>query len=103
MAKKVSDLVLNLLHRSYFWDIQFRPGRRIPERLIIERVISYGTLDDLKLIINYFGKEVVKDVVKKLNYLDPKTFNFTSEYFHISKKEFNCYTRKQSMPQFWNS
>ncbi len=95
--------IKSLLKQSYFWDIDFRSGKTVSKRLIIERVLSLGTLDELTLLLNYYGREEVEKILMNLNYIDPKTLNFASKYFGRSKKTFKCYTRKQLIPQHWNS
>jgi hypothetical protein len=91
------------LNKTYFWDI-------IPEnldetqskRLIIERVMNYGTLGEIRLIIDHYGKEEIRKTICSLNYIDPKTLNFLSLLFHIPKTRFKCFTRKQLTPQHWS-
>ena len=91
-----------LLRRSYFWDIDLSPGKIVPTRLIVERIFTLGTLAEVALLLKYFGKDEVEEVLINLNYLDSKTLNFVSKYFGRSKNRFKCYIRKQSMPQLWN-
>ena len=95
--------IKSLLKQSYFWDVDFTSGKTVSKRLIVERIFSYGTLAEMTLLINYYGKGEVEKILIKLNYLDPKTLNFASKYFSRAKKTFKCYTRKQLMPQHWNS
>jgi hypothetical protein len=95
------DLVKQL-KPQYFWDVD----RKIMDdnnakRMIIERVFCLGTLKEIALIINHYGKEEIINVVCRLNYLDPKTLNFISKFFHLPKKKFACYTRSQSHQQYW--
>jgi hypothetical protein len=94
--------ISGLLKRSYFWDIDITPGKTVSTRLIIERIFSLGTLAEVALLLEYFGRKEVEEILMNLNYLDPKTLNFASAFFKKSKKRFKCYTRKQSMPQLWN-
>lgn len=91
-------------HEQLFWDIDLKgldPDRS--KRLIIERVFALGSLKEIKLLIDYYGKYIVLDVLKKLNYIDPKTLNFVSVYFNVSLESFVCYKRKQLTRQHWNS
>jgi len=89
---------------QYFWDVDTSDnGIHISQRLIIERIFSYGTLVEIKLLIDHFGKKKVLEELCNLNYLDPKTLNFASKLFNKPKKSFRCYTRKQLMTQYWNS
>lgn len=94
--------ISELLKKTYFWDVDITPGKTIPARLIVERIVTLGTLAEVAMLLKYFGKEEVEKILINLNYLDSKTLNFVSKYFGKSKKRFKCYIRKQLMPQFWN-
>lgn len=95
--------LLEKLNKAYFWDTNFeRLDEEKSKRLIIERVMNYGNLLEIQLVKSYYGIEAIKSVVCKLNYIDPKTLNFISLFFGISKTKFKCYTKKQSTPQHWN-
>ncbi len=97
------DLVKKLTPQ-YFWDIDRKTlDDNYSKRLIIERVFSLGTLKEINLVINFYGKEETQKVICSLHYLDPKTLNFASKILNLRKKEFACYTRSQLHPIFWNS
>jgi hypothetical protein len=102
MITKEKDNIASLLKRSYFWDIDPGVGKTVSQRLIIERIFSLGTLTEMALLIKHYGEEEVEKTLISLNYIDPKTLNFASKYFGISKKAFKYYTRKQLMPQLWS-
>jgi hypothetical protein len=92
------------LNPQYFWDVDIRRlDTLISKRLIIGRVFELGTSKEINLIIKYYGSGEVVDVLKRLNYIDPKTLNFVSKLFKISLKSFKCYTRKQLNHQHWDS
>lgn len=94
--------LLKQLDKTYFWDID--PGQLDEFRsrkLIIERVMNFGNLREIKLILEHYGREEVKKTVCDLNYLDPKTLHFLSLLFNIPKKEFKCYTRNPSTDKHW--
>jgi hypothetical protein len=92
------------LNPLYFWEMDIRELDPIKsKRLIIERVFVMGTSKEINLIIKYYGTGEVVNVLKNLNYIDPKTLNFVSKLFKISLQSFKCYTRNQSNPQHWNS
>jgi hypothetical protein len=100
--KTKKDLV-NSLKEMYFWDIdRTDPDSEISDRLIIERVFSIGDLQEIKLILDYYGEKKTVGILMSLNCLDPKTLNFVSKLFKKPKKSFKCYIRKLSMPQLWN-
>lgn len=95
--------LLEKLNKTYFWDID--PDlldENKSKRIIIERVMNFGNLREIKLIFSHYGKEEVKNTVCNLNYIDPKTLNFLSLLLSVPKSEFKCYIRKQSTSQPWN-
>ena len=102
MIMKEKYDITSLLKQSYFWDIDLTSTKTVSKRLIVERIFSLGTLAEMTLLLNYFGKGEVEKILINLNYIDPKTLNFASKYFSRSKKTFKCYTRKQLMSQLWN-
>ena len=94
---------LHNVNAAYFWDIDISTLDEIKsKRLIIERVVSLGNLDEIKLVVNYYGKKELINTICKLNYLDSKTLNFFSLIFNVPKSNFKCFTRKQLKPQHWN-
>jgi hypothetical protein len=102
MVVEDKENIEDILKRSYFWDVDITHGKAVSKRLIIERIISFGTLAEMVFLFRYYGRDEVEKVLLNLNYIDPKTLNFVSKYFNKSKKEFRCYTRKQLTLQHWN-
>jgi len=99
-----NSLILTNINKSYFWDIDLNTlDERKSKRLIIERVINLGNLEELKLLFNYYGKKEVINTIQALNYLDPKTLNFFSLIFNIPKNEFKCFTKKRLTTTHWSS
>ena len=92
------------LNPSYFWDVNI-PGwnEASAARLIIERVFTLGEVHEMNLLISFYGKEKILEVLCNLPYIDPKTFNFIRKLFNKPPEEFRCYQLKQSRPQHWNS
>ena len=96
--------LLSKINPQYFWDVDLLIlDENSSVRLIVERVFSLGEVHEMNLLISYYGREKVIDVLLNLNYLDPKTLNFVSRLFHKPLKSFKCYRLKQSKPQHWNS
>jgi len=94
--------IIEQLKPHYFWDIDFsRINATANKRLIIERIITYGTLDEIDLIVENYGRAEVIKVVQKLTCLDPKTLNFISKLFEIPKNDFKCYG-KPLKSKHWN-
>ena len=95
--------IIEQLNKAYFWDVDIANiDNEKSKRLIIERVINYGNLHEIKLIIDFYGIKEIRSILCKLNYIDPKTLNFVSLLFHVPKTKFKCYTRKQLTNQPWN-
>lgn len=69
------------------------------KRLIIERVLSYGNVEQFKALCKAYKSEEIITEVKQIGYLDPKTYQFAIRFFSIPEKEMKCYTKKQSHPQ----
>lgn len=90
------------VRKEILWDID--PRKLDPDKnkvLIIERVLSYGNLGELKFIFQNYGKEIIRQTVKNIGYLDPKTFEFVTSYLKINKEEMKCYIKKLSAIQHW--
>ena len=69
---------------------------------IISKVVQFGTFNDWNIIKNHYNTKRLKAEVLKMRYLDKKTLSFLSVFFNIPKKEFRCYTTKQSIQKHWN-
>ena len=94
---------LHNVNAAYFWDVEISTlDETKSKRLIIERVVNLGNLDEIKLVVNYYGKKELIKTICKLNYLDSKTLNFLSLIFNVPKSKFKCFTRKQLKLQHWN-
>jgi hypothetical protein len=99
---KTSEIA-SLYSSVLFWDVDISTLEADKNsRLIIERVFSLGTLDEMRTVIKHYGKKRVIDNLARLNYLDEKTLNFVSVVFDKPKTEFRCYLRMQSGPRLWN-
>jgi uncharacterized protein YutE (UPF0331/DUF86 family) len=95
--------ILKEISQHYFWDVDVsRMDANRSRRLIIERVFSLGTAREAMLLVNCYGEREVINILKNLNYMDPKTLNFVSRLFGVPANEFKCYKRAQLNPQHWN-
>jgi hypothetical protein len=104
MAMTKQPDILKLLNPQYFWDVDLsKLNADKSARLIIDRVFCMGKASEIRLVIEYYGSVNVVEILKSLNYLDPKTLNFVSKLFNVSLRNFKCYRRKQLIPQHWNS
>jgi hypothetical protein len=103
VMNSTQNLVKNL-NPQYFWDVDLLKLNDIKgKRLIIERVTTLGSVKEIFLIFERYGRDEIIKTICNINYLDPKTLNFFSKLLNLPKKNFRCYTRRQLKPQHWNS
>jgi hypothetical protein len=95
--------LLQQINPAYFWDVNIDLlDENKSKKLIIERVFSLGSLHEIDLIHNFYGKETVVMMLKSMAYIDPKTLNYISIKYNVPKSRFKCHRRKQSMRGFWD-
>ncbi|RLD51820.1 MAG: hypothetical protein DRJ05_18030 [Bacteroidetes bacterium] len=86
-----------------FWDTDINNLNIIEhKRIIIERVLTLGNLEEFIYILNTFDTKTLVNEIQKLGYIDPKTFSFVISFFNINKDNLRCYTKKQSTTTHWN-
>lgn len=91
------------LRKELFWDVEYdNLDVEKHKRIIIERVLTLGNLDEFMFILNTFSTNTLVDEIKKIAWLDPKTLSFVVSFFNIDKKNLRCYTKKQSTISHWN-
>lgn len=96
--------IIDELDDHYFWDVDTSDlDPYASKRLIIERVFCLGDIEDIRLIIRYYGYADVVEQLADAAYLDPKTLNFVSILFDKPKNEFRCSTPKPLPMQSLNS
>jgi hypothetical protein len=80
------------LSKYLFWDTNIK-NLNFEERasFVLERVFTMGMQEDEWEAIRYYGKERIKEEVKKCKSLDKKTMNYLSVFYDIPKKDFACY------------
>jgi hypothetical protein len=98
--KKMTSLQLPSI---LFWDIDpTRLDYDTKAHYVIGRVVMYGSLDNWKAILNYYGVERVLQEMLEERYLDKRSLNYLSFYFEVPKTHFRCYTLQQSIPKHWD-
>lgn len=83
------------LSSHLFWDVNtslldFDTSKKI----IIRKVLEYGTMKDWQIIKEVYGKQVILQIALELRNLDDVTLAFLSNTFDTNKQEFRCYTHK---------
>ena len=77
--------------RSYFWDKGPLNSEK-DQYIIIERILEFGTEDEIQIITDYYGRESVKEVVKQSRSLSPKSVNYFALLFGIPRGETKCFS-----------
>ena len=91
------------LRPNLFWDVNVEDMDLKKHRAdVIERITSRGRLDEFKLMLQYYGRETVKDILLQTRYLDKRTLSFCSLIFDVPKTEFRCYKLAQLNPGYWD-
>lgn len=86
-----------------FWDVDINNiDAELHKSYIIGRVVSYGKIEDWKIIKEHIGMEEITRLAPAIRDLDPKSCSFLSLVTKIPLEEFRCYTLKQSLPPHWN-
>ncbi len=73
------------------------------KRIVVERVVQRGNMDDWLTIFNLYGVDAVREEIKKIPYLNAKDLNFVHKIFEIPLDELKCYTEKPFRNRHWTS
>ncbi len=94
---------ISKLSSHLFWDIDTEQidMDTCPSQ-IIQRVLEYGTIDDWKLILAYYGLDKIVKECRSLRTLDAKALSFICCISNTDKTQYRCYHTTQSNPALWN-
>ncbi len=82
-----------------FWDTNLKSiDANLNKQAIIERVLERGSWENIKEIIQFYGREEVITAAKQARWFSQKTAHFVSGYFDIPLSEMRCYKEIQSSP-----
>ncbi len=91
------------LRPSLFWDVDVKTIDLQKHRLsVIERTAMRGRMDEFRNMVQYYGKETVKDTLLHARYLDKRTLSYCSVIFDVPITEFRCYKLAQLNPGHWD-
>ncbi len=80
----------NILRNTSFWDVDKGSLDLNRDReFIISRVLEYGTMDDLKVLLELYDRSDIEEAVKTTNSLSRITANFWSKMLSIPSEEIN--------------
>lgn len=95
--------ILSQLYPQLFWDIDIsKLDWDKHEMLIIERVITRGSYQAFQTTEQYYGKEKMGQIIRKLKYLPSKDISFVNVYFNIPLNELKCYSKEQLNRNYLN-
>lgn len=85
------------LRRVLFWDTDVdQIDYQKHASYVIERIVTYGSLNEWRQILEFYGRKKIIETVTRLRNLDDKSLNYLSHKFQIPKDQFRCYNKKQS-------
>jgi hypothetical protein len=92
-----------LFTRNILWDVNaetfdIQKGRR----LVVQRVLMLGTLDDLHLLKTLYSLSDIRDEVLRIKDWDAKVLNFISLWLDISREQFSCCIHRHSRLKHWD-
>lgn len=91
------------LRPSLFWDMDVKTiDIEKHKGSIIERILMRGRLEEFREMLQFYGRDVVKNVVLDARYLDKYSLAFCSAIFHTPISEFRCFKLAQLNPQHWD-
>ena len=73
-------------------------------KIVVSRILERGWLKDYFAAFNlYGGIDGFKEIVKELPHISDREINFVCATFGLKREELQCYTRKRSREQLFNS
>lgn len=84
-----------------FWDVNFEKiDFDAKANFVICRVFEYGSLTDLKSILEFYGREKTKSAILNAHFLKKNAINTASLIFEIPRNTIPCYNTKPSRLPF---
>ena len=90
----------NAILRPIFWDLDAEKlDLQKNARQIIERILEWGDLEQVRWMIKTYSKEEIIEAVKGSRQLSSKSANFWATYYKISRDEVKCIVRSLQKEQ----
>jgi hypothetical protein len=91
------------LRPSLFWDTDIQNiDVQKHKAAVIERIMTRGHLDEFRGLMQFYGKDVVKNTMLNARWIDKVTLAFCSTIFDTPETEFRCYKLAQLNPEYWD-
>ncbi len=82
-----------------FWDVnKSRLDPQANAKFIVPRVMDYGTIDDVHLVLDYYSRELIRDILIHTPHLQKRTISFFALKFGIDASNFRAYQRQKDNP-----
>ena len=79
-----------------FWDTDYNKIDPDTQYLaVITRVFDYGSWEDVKEVIAYYGEKKVKEALTGSSYIKPHSLSLACSLFNLTPTDFKCYTKRQ--------
>ena len=89
--------------KRLFWEVDINSlNVQKDQFFIIERVMNYGLWLDFVELIQFYGKETVRQEIVKSSYLKKDVLNFLCLYLNLKPSQFKCYRRRQLTEPHWD-
>ncbi len=83
------------LSRRAFWDTDLNSlNFEQYKDFTITRVMERGTEKDIEEITRYYGKDIIIHTLTMANSLMPRAMAMAKKNFHLTDKDFVCFTHK---------
>lgn len=87
-----------------FWDYEFEELDLLKdEHLIMRKVLSHGGIDDLKILVDLFGKKRIKEFLLETRGrgIDKRRLRFYEAFFDLPRREVDSWI-KDPLRKFWD-
>ncbi|HCS19403.1 MAG TPA: hypothetical protein DIW47_02380 [Bacteroidetes bacterium] len=79
------------LQPDLFWDINLTGlDWNKHKQLIVERVLERGSYKTFRITEEHYGKEVLKNIIRKISYMHPRDISFVKIYFQLQTEDLRC-------------
>ena len=80
------------LNAHLLWDMDLKNFDYINgKKIVVERTVERGDLNDWWAILNMYGVETVKDEIKNIPMMKKRDMNFVHKFFSIPLEELKSY------------
>jgi hypothetical protein len=102
LSSKLRNMGLTL-RQNLFWEVDVTTiDLQKHKASVIERIATRGRWNEFQALLQFYGKQTVKEILLNARWLDKRTLAFCSAIFGIPITELRCYKLAQSNPAHWD-